>query len=117
MKTFQWTMLVGLLAMLVYVLYRMRASLQRRLAPGCCGLGRRGALWSNGVVDIHLSVVRAGEVKVSVHMGEHDAAVHEGALDVGVHTWNVAVPDDAERVVVRMACEGHRTERRLQRKG
>ena len=119
MKTFQWTMLVGLLAMLVYVLWhRMRASFGKGVPrPVAADWEGEGALWSNGVVDIHLSVVRAGEVKVSVHMGDQDTAVHEGALDVGVHTWNVAVPDDAERVVVRMACEGHRTERRLQRKG
>ena len=49
-------------------------------------------------------------------MDDHDTAVHEGALEAGVHAWSVAVPDGTERVIVRMACEGHRTERRLQRK-
>ena len=49
-------------------------------------------------------------------MDDHDTTVHEGALEVGVHAWSVAVPDGTESVIVRMACEGHRTERRLQRK-
>ena len=73
----------------------------------------RGALWSSGVADIHLRVVRAGEVKLSVHMDDHNTLVHEGELEVGVHAWSVAVPDGTESVTVRMACEGHRTERRL----
>ena len=63
-----------------------------------------------------LRVVRAGEVVLSVHLDDHDTAVHEGELEAGVHTWSVAVPDGTECVTVRMGCEGHRTERRLQRK-
>ena len=118
MVTLQWTMLVGLLAMLLYVLWhRMRASFGKGVPPPVAADWEgEGALWAKGVVDIHLCVVRDGEVTLSVHMDGHDTTVHEGALEVGVHAWSVAVPDDADRVVVRMACEGHRTERRLQRK-
>ena len=119
METLQWTMLVGLLAMLLYVLWhRMRASFGKGVPPPVAADWEgEGALWFNGVVDIRLRVVRAGEVVLSLHKDDHDTAVHEGALEVGVHAWSVAVSDDAERVTVRMACEGHRTERRVQRKG
>ena len=118
MVTLQWTMLVGLLAMLLYVLWhRMRASFGKGVPPPVAADWEgEGALWAKGVVDIHLCVVRDGEVTLSVHMDDHDTTVHEGALEVGVHAWSVAVPDDTDRVIVRMACEGHRTERRLQRK-
>ena len=119
METLQWTMLVGLLAMLLYVLWhRMRASFGKGVPPPVAADWEgEGALWSGGVVDIHLRVLRTGEVTLSVHMDDHDTAVHEGALEAGVHAWSVAVPDGTERVTVRMACEGHRTERRLKRKG
>ena len=119
METLQWTMLVGLLAMLLYVLWhRMRASFGKGVPPPVAADWEgEGALWSKGGVDIHLCVVRAGEVTLNVHMDDHDTAVHEGTLEVGVYAWSVAVADDAECVIVRMACEGHRTERRLQRKG
>ena len=119
METLQWTMLVGLLAMLLSVLWhRMRASFGKGVPPPVAADWEgEGALWSNGEVDIRLRVVRSGEVALSVHMDNHDTAVHEGELEAGVHAWSVAVPDGAERVTVRMACEGHRTERRLQRKG
>ena len=119
MQTLQWTMLVGLLAMLLYVLWhRMRASFGKGVPPPVAADWEgEGAMWSDGVVDIHLRVFRTGEVALSVHMDDQDVLVHEGALEVGVHAWSVAVPDGTERVIVRMACEGHRTERRLKRKG
>ena len=118
MQTLQWTMLVGLLAMLLYVLWhRMRASFGKGVPPPVAADWEgEGALWSNGVVDIHLRVLRAGEVALSLHMDDHDTTVHEGALEAGVHAWSVAVPDGTGCVIVRMACEGHRTERWLQRK-
>ena len=118
METLQWTMLVGLLAMLLYVLWhRMRASFGKGVPPPVAADWEgEGVLWSNGVVDIHLRVLRTGEVALSVHMDDQDVSVHEGALKAGVHAWSVAVPDGTERVTVRMACEGHRTERRLQPK-
>ncbi len=118
METLQWTMLVGLLAMLLYVLWhRMRVSFGKGVPPPVAADWEgEGALWFNGVVDIRLRVVRAGEVVLSVHLDDHDTAVHEGELEAGVHTWSVAVPDGTECVTVRMGCEGHRTERRLQRK-
>lgn len=119
METLQWTMLVGLLGMLLYVLWhRMRTSFGKGVPPPVAADWEgEGALWFNGVVDIRLRVVRAGEVVLSLHKDDHDTAVHEGALEVGVHAWSVAVPDGTESVTVRMTCEGHRTERRLQRKG
>ena len=84
METLQWTMLVGLLAMLLYVLWhRMRASFGKGVPPPVAADWEgEGALWSSGVVDIHLRVERAGEVTLSVHMDNHDNAVHEGALEV-----------------------------------
>jgi len=119
MQTLQWTMLVGLLAMLLYVLWhRMRASFGKGVPPPVAADWEgEGALWSGGVVDIRLRVLREGEVALDVHMDDQDVSVHEGALEAGVHTWSVAVPDGTARVTVRMACEGHRTERRLRRKG
>jgi hypothetical protein len=119
METLQWTMLVGLLGMLLYVLWhRMRASFGKGVPPPVAADWEgEGALWSSGVVDIHLRVVRAGEVTLNVHMDDHNTLVHEGALEVGVHARSVAVPDGTESVTIRMACEGHRTERRLQLKG
>ena len=119
METLQWTMLVGLLGMLLYVLWhRMRASFGKGVPPTVAADWEgEETLWSSGVVDIHLRVERAGEVTLSVHMDDHNTPVHEGALEMGVHVWSVAVPDGTESVTIRMACEGHRTERRLQRKG
>ena len=119
MQTLQWTMLVGLLAMLLYVLWhRMRASFGKGVPPPVdADWEGEGALWSKGVVDIHLRVLRTGDVVLNVHMDDHDTAIHEGELEAGVHAWSLAVPDGTERVTVRMACEGHRTERRLQPKG
>ena len=119
MVTLQWTMLVGLLAMLLYVLWhRMRASFGKGVPPPVAADWEgEGALWSKGVVDIHLRVLRTGDVVLNVHMDDHDTAIHEGELEAGVHAWSLAVPDGTERVTVRMACEGHRTERRLQPKG
>ena len=60
METLQWTMLVGLLAMLLYVLWhRMRASFGKGVPPPVAADWEgEGALWSNGVADIHLRVVR-----------------------------------------------------------
>ena len=119
METLQWTMLVGLLAMLLYVLWhRMRASFGQGVPPQVAADWEgEGALWSNDVVDIHLRVLRTGDVALSVHVDGHDTVVHEGQLEAGVHAWNVAVPVGAGLVFIRMACEGHRTERRLHRKG
>lgn len=119
MQTLQWTMLVGLLAMLLYVLWhRMRASFGKGVPPPVAADWEgEGALWSKGVVDIHLRVLRTGDVVLNVHMDDHDTAIHEGELEAGVHAWSLTVPDGTERVTVRMACEGHRTERRLQPKG
>lgn len=119
METLQWTMLVGLLAMLLYVLWhRMRASFGKGVPPPVAADWEgEGVLWSNGAVDIHLRVLRTGNVALSVHMDDHDAVVQEEELEAGVHAWSVAVPDEAERVIVRMICDGHRTERRLHRKG
>lgn len=115
METLQWTMLVGLVAMLLYVLWhRMRASFGRGVPPPVAAdWEEEGASWSNGVVDVHLRVLRTGSVTLSVHVDDQDTVVHEGELEAGVHAWSLAVPDGAERIVVRMACEGHRTERRL----
>ena len=119
METLQWTMLVGLLAMLLYVLWhRMRASFGKGVPPPVVADWEgEGATWSHGVVDIHLRVLHTGDVVLSVRMDDCDTAVHDGKLEAGVHAWSVAVPESSESVIVRMACEGHRTERRLQRKG
>ena len=105
--------------MLLYVLWhRMRASFGKGVPPPVAADWEgEGALWSKGVVDIHLRVLRTGDVVLNVHMDDHDTAIHEGELEAGVHAWSLAVPDGTERVTVRMACEGHRTERRLQPKG
>ncbi len=70
METLQWTMLVGLLGMLLYVLWhRMRASFGQGVPPQVAADWEgEGALWSNGVVDIHLRVLRTGDVALSVHV-------------------------------------------------
>ena len=116
METLQWTLLVGLLGMVVYVLWhRMRASFGQGVAPPVAADWRgEGATWTKGVVHLSIEVKRPGAVKLTLGQpGKEDRVVHEGDLHVGLHDWEFPWEDPSEPVSARLVCTGHSTERRL----
>ena len=120
METLQWTLLVGLLGMVVYVLWhRMRASFGQGVAPPVAADWRgEGANWTNGVVHLSIEVKRPGMVKLTLgQQGKEDQVVHEGGLTVGLHEWELPWEDASAPVSARLVCTGHSTERRLAPQG
>ena len=116
METLQWTLLVGLLGMVIYVLWhRMRASFGQGVPPPVAADWRgEGAIWAKGVVHLSIEVKRPGAVKLTLgQQGKEDQVVHEGDLPVGLHDWEFQWEDVSEPVSARLVCMGHSTERRL----
>lgn len=115
METLQWTLLVGLLAMVVYVLWhRMRASFVEGVAPTVAADWEGEAVTRvDGAAKVSVRVRRPGEVRVSLAEQEGtDMVLHDGHLDAGVHEWAIQLPAEG-RWFVKLTCQGHRSERRL----
>ncbi|MGB1099878.1 MAG: hypothetical protein ACPGYS_03110 [Flavobacteriales bacterium] len=116
METLQWTLLVGLLGMVVFVLWsRLKASYAHGVAPRvdvdwegeAVGLGE-------GTVEVSVQVKTAGEVNIELRgPGEERLVVHTGPLSEGVHTWSLSRPDAQGDWTAHLTCEGHRSERRF----
>lgn len=116
METLQWTLLVGLLGMVVFVLWsRLKASYARGVAP------RVDVDWEgeavepgDGTVQVSVRVKTAGEVYIELRgPGEVRVVVHEGALAEGVHAWSLERPTAQGDWTAHLTCEGHRSERRF----
>ena len=116
METLQWTLLVGLLGMVAYVLWsRLKASYAKGVAP------RVEADWEGeavalqrDVLEVTVKVRQEGEVHIWLEGPECVMVeVHEGELTVGVHAWRVARPERTGTWLAKLSCQGHRTERRF----
>ena len=116
METLQWTLLVGLLGMVAYVLWsRLRASYAKGVAP------RVEADWEGeavalqrDVLEVTVKVRQEGEVHIWLEGPECVVVeVHEGELTVGLHAWRVARPERTGAWLAKLSCQGHRTERRF----
>lgn len=115
METLQWTLLVGLLAMVVYVLWhRMRASFVEGVAPSVSADWEGEAVTVKGdVLTLRVRIQRAGKVDVGLkEAGGEEITVHSGDLDQGVHEWSVKAPQQGQWMA-KLTCEGHRSERRI----
>lgn len=116
METLQWTLLVGLLGMVVYVLWsRLKASYAVGVAP------RVNADWEGdavalreGVLDVSIRVKTEGAVHCELQGPTGEIVViHEGPISSGVHTWSVKRPLNGGQWKAKLRCEGHHTERRF----
>lgn len=116
METLQWTLLVGLLGMVVFVLWsRLKSSYARGVAP------RVDVDWEgeavepgNGTVEVSVRVKTSGEVRIELRgPGEVCVVVHEGVLAEGVHAWSMERPTAQGNWTAHLTCEGHRSERRF----
>ena len=115
METLQLTLLVGLLAMVVYVLWhRMRASFVEGVAPTVAADWEGEAIsLKGGVLTLRVRIQRPGRVDVGLKEAEgEEIMVHSGDLALGVHEWRVEAPENGQWVA-KLSCEGHRSERRL----
>ena len=116
METLQWTLLVGLLAMVVYVLWaRLRASYARGVAPQVkVDWEGEAVVVTEASLDVHVRVIQAGDVSVSLMDAQGTVVhLHEGPLEAGVHAWSVSRPEEGQWVA-KLTTEGHRSERRIQ---
>lgn len=116
MQTLQWTLLVGLLGMVVYVLWsRLKASYAKGVAPRVEADWEGEALVILGdVIEVTVKVRQEGEVQVWLEGPDGDVVeVHNGELGRGVHAWSVARPERPGAWLAKLSCQGHRTERRF----
>ena len=115
METLQRTLLVGLLAMVVYVLWhRMRASFVEGVAPTVAADWEGEAVTVKGeILTLRVRIQRSGKVEVGLKEAKgEEITVHSGDLDHGVHEWSVKAPQEGQWVA-KLTCEGHRSERRV----
>ena len=116
METLQWTLLVGLLGMVVYVLWsRLKASYAQGAAPrvDIDWEGEAVAIQEE-VLEVSVRVKTAGKVHIELRgPGEVRVVVHEGSLSEGVHGWSVERPTAQGDWTAHLTCEGHRSERRF----
>ena len=116
MQTLQWTLLVGLLGMVAYVLWsRLKASYAKGVAP------RVEADWEGEAVvlqgeALEVTVKVRQEGKVHIWLEGPDGGVlevHQGELTTGVHAWSLTRPVLSGAWLAKLSCQGHRTERRF----
>lgn len=116
MQTLQWTLLVGLLGMVAYVLWsRLKASYAKGVAPRVDADWEGEAVGLAGdVIEVTVKVRQEGEVQVWLEGPDGDVVeVHNGELGNGVHAWSVARPERSGAWLAKLSCQGHRTERRF----
>lgn len=114
-ETLQWTLLVGLLAMVVVVLWhRMRAAFVDGVAPEVAAdWNGEGAVRVGPNVVLTVQVNREGAMEVSLESPSgQKIEVHTGNLTKGQHTWELLCPQ-SEQWVAKLTCQGHRTERKV----
>ena len=116
METLQWTLLVGLLGMVAYVLWsRLKASYAKGVAPRVEADWEGEAVALQGdVLEVTVKVRQVGAVHIWLEGPEGVVVeVHEGELTGGVHAWSVARPERTGSWLAKLSCQGHRTERRF----
>ena len=116
MKTLQWTLLVGLLGMVVFVLWsRLKASYARGVAPRVDVDWEGEAVESvDGALEVSVRVKTAGGVNIELRgPGEERVVVHDGPLSEGVHAWSLSRPEAQGDWTAHLMCDGHRSERRF----
>ena len=116
METLQWTLLVGLLGMVSYVLWsRLKASYAKGVAPRVEADWEGDAVAPHGdTLEVTVKVRREGEIHIWLEGPEGAVVeVHEGELTSGVHAWSVARPEQTGAWLAKLSCLGHRTERRF----
>lgn len=116
MATLQWTLLVGLLGMVVYVLWsRLKASYAQGAAPRVdIDWEGEAVVIQEEVLEVSVRVKTVGKVHIELRgPGESLVVVHEGSLSEGVHGWSVERPKAQGDWTAHLTCEGHRSERRF----
>ena len=116
METLQWTLLVGLLGIVIYVLWsRLKAFYAKGVALQVEADWEGEAIVQQGdVLEVTVKVRQEGEVHIWLEGPEGVVVeVHEGELSSGVHAWSVARPERTGTWLAKLSCQGHRTERRF----
>ena len=112
METVQWTLLVGLLAMLAYVLWhRMKASMTKGAAPQVLA-DWSGEGWTTreGGWVLTIKVEVACEVRLSLSQDASGEVLHDGMLEAGIHEFTTQ-RHEGDGWVATLVCPGHRSER------
>ena len=113
METLQWTLLVGLIAMLIFVLWqRMKASMTRGQAPLVkADWHQEGWRVAEGrwvfLVDVKAQVELS--LVLDSQRGER-VVVHQGLCKAGVQRFDVGA-EPGGGWVATLECPGHRSER------
>ena len=112
METLQWTLLVGLITMLAYVLWhRMKASMNKGVAPRVLAdWGGEGWTSRDGEWVLTLKVQSACEVRLSLSQNAASEVLHDGMLEAGIHEFTTQ-HREGEGWVATLVCPGHRSER------
>ena len=116
METLQWTLLVGLLGMVLYVLWsRLKASYAKGVAPRVdVDWDGDAVLLHDATLEVQVRVKTEGEVRIELRGPDQGTVVvHEGALTEGVHAWRLERPAEKGSWTANLTCEGHRSERRF----
>ncbi len=113
METLQWTLLVGLIAMLIYVLWqRMKASMTRGQAPLVkADWHQEGWLAEEGRWVFLVGV--DAQVELSLVLDDHKGqrmVVHQGVCKAGIQRFDVEAKS-GDGWVATLECPGHRSER------
>lgn len=116
METLQWTLLIGLVAMLIYVLWhRMKAAFHKDRAPLVWADWEGEAVACDGQkMTVRIVVNRA--CKVTLSLRSQDGEVLESHVEDfsrGSHMLTFPMPSVAGGCWLRLDCPGHRTERRV----
>lgn len=112
METLQWTLLVGLLAMLAYVLWhRMKASMTKGVAPQVLAdWSGEGWMTREGEWVLTIKVEAACEVRLSLSQDASSEVLHDGMLEAGTYEFTTQ-RHEGEGWVATLVCPGHRSER------
>lgn len=116
METLQWTLLIGLVGMLIYVLWhRMKVSFQADRAPIVWADWEGEAVEDDGQeMIVRVVVNRACQVNLSLRSADGDVLEqHTSDLSQGSHVLTFPVPA-SRGCWLRLQCPGHVTERRVE---
>ena len=116
METLQWTLLVGLLGMVVYVLWsRLKASYAKGVGPRVdVDWDGDAVLLHEATLEVRVRVKTEGEVRIELRGPDQGAVLfQEGALTQGVYAWSMERPAEKGIWSAHLTCEGHRSERRF----
>lgn len=117
MEAIQWTLLTGLIAMLVYVLWhRLRHAFVAGVAPQVRVDWTGEAVVRRGdVIEVHLEVKKPTEVQIShrARIDQDPVELHVAHLDSGLHTLELNGRQVPAGGWVRLTCPGHVSERKV----